>query len=152
MNSIDNILKKLREGKVGAFFIVNGDIISNEVDVRDGEEYGDFVNYSSHWDLWRAAQRYYPQLKNIEYDTFPRGRVVFNKKDRKYIIYLDPKLNNEIDIDLVTDRFNLRNGTYVVDDRDEHYQSSNHPPKDLYIDENTDFKESLDHYVKRETY
>lgn len=142
----------LNESKVGAFFIVNGDILSNEVDVRDGESYGDFVNYSSHWDLWRAAQRYYPALKNIEYDTFPRGRVVYNSKTRKYIIYIDPKLNNEIDIDLIADRFDLRAGSYVIDDSDEHYQSSSNPPSNVYIDENLRFSKSLDNYVDRETY
>lgn len=142
----------LNESKVGAFFIVNGSILSNEVNVRDGEEYGDYVNYSSHWDLWKAAQKYYPELKHIEYDTFPRGRVVFNKKTRKYIIYLDPKLNNEIDIDLIIDRFDLSSGAYIIDDKDEHYQSSSHPPQDVYIDESIRFDKSLDHYVIRETY
>lgn len=142
----------LNESKVGAFFIVNGDILSNEVDVRDGESYGDFVNYSSHWDLWRAAQKYYPVLRKIEYDTFPRGRVVYNSKIKKYIIYIDPKLNNEIDIDLIADRFNLRVGSYIIDDSDEHYQSSSNPPSNVYIDENLRFPKSLDHYVDRETY
>lgn len=142
----------LNESKVGAFFIVNGDILSNEVDVRDGESYGDFVNYSSHWDLWRAAQRYYPVLRKIEYDTFPRGRVVYNSKIKKYIIYIDPKLNNEIDIDLIADRFDLRVGSYIVDDSDEHYQSSSNPPSNVYIDESIRFDKSLDNYVKRETY
>ena len=131
---------------------MNGDILSNEVDMRHGEEYGDFVNYSSHWDLWRAAQKAYPVLKDIEYDTFPRGRVVYNKNTHKYIIYMDPVLNNEIDIDLITDRFNLRSGSYLVDDKDEHYQSWDNPPRDVYIDESVRFDKSLDHYVNRETY
>lgn len=144
--------RNLNESKVGAFFIVNGDILSNEIDVRDGESYGDFVNYSSHWDLWRAAQRQYPDLKSIEYDTFPRGRVVYNKATHKYIIYLDSKLNNEIDIELITDRFDLKSGSYIIDDQDEHYVSSDHPPQDVYIDENIRFDKDLSEYIQKDTY
>lgn len=152
MDSVRSVVNRLLESKVGAFFIVNGDILSNEVDVRQGDSYGDFVNYSSHWDLWKAAQRAYPQLLNIDYDTFPRGRVVYNKSIRKSIIYLDPKLNNEIDIELVTDRFRIKNGTYIVDDQDEHYVSSDNPPLDVYIDEDIRFDRELSRYIDRDTY
>lgn len=155
--SINSIVKRLRESrldesKVGAFFMVNGDILSNDIDVRDGDEYGNFVNYSSHWDLWRAAQKYYPELRKIEYDTFPRGRVVFDKVNNKYIIYLDPKLNNPIDIEIITIQYNLKNGSYIVNDKDEHYQSSDNPPSDIYLDESIKFNERLEHYIQRETY
>lgn len=150
--SIAEIVKNLHESKIGAFYIVNGDILSNETDVRNGEEYGDFINYSSHWDLWRAAQKYYPILKKVEYDTFPRGRVVYHKATHKYIIYLDPKLNNVLDLELIIDRFSLRDGTYVVDDKDEHYQSSANPPRNVYIDESIRFDKSLENYIVRETY
>lgn len=158
MDSIPEIIshlnesRVLNEGKVGAFFMVNGDILSNDTDVRNGEDYADFVNYSSHWDLWRAAQKAYPELKDIEYDTFPRGRVVYNKKTHKYTIFIDPKLNNEIDLEIITMTYNLRSGSYIVDDTDEHYQSSDNPPRDVYIDESIKFDKSLDHYIKRETY
>lgn len=144
--------KLLNESRVGAFFIVNGDILSNDVAVQDGDEYGNFVNYSSHWDLWRAAQKALPQLRKIDYATFPRGRVVYNKDTRKYIIYIDPKLNNVIDLDIITSQYNLRSGSYIVDDKDEHYRSSDNPPEDVYIDENIKFDKSLDNYVTRETY
>lgn len=150
--SVQEIVSKLHEARVGAFYIVNGDILSNDTEVTRGDEYGDFVNYSSHWDLWRAAQRAYPELRKVEYDTFPRGRVIYNKNTHKYTIYLDPKLNNEIDIELITIQYRLKSGSYIINDTDEHYQSSDNPPSEIYLDDSIKFDKSLDHYVLRETY
>jgi len=126
--SIETIVHKLQESRlnesdVGAFYMVGDNLLSNSVKLSDGDEYGGFINYSSHWDLWKALCRSYPKLKNYEYDDFPRGRVVFDKTSRKSIIYLDKKLNNPQAVDKICKEYHL-GSNYEVNDEDEHYQST----------------------------
>lgn len=125
--SVENIVHKLQENRlteshVGAFYMIGDTLLSNNVKVSDGDEYGGFVNYSTHWDLWKALCQTYRKLSNYEYDDFPRGRVVFDKTNRKFIIYLDKKLNNPKAIDKICQEYGL-GSNYVVNDTDEHYQS-----------------------------
>ena len=87
--NLDSIIKKLRESRVGAFYFIGNKIISNSVPLKDGDTYGDFTNYSSHWDLWKSLVREYPEYKYFDYDYYPRGRVVFDRKRWKYILYID---------------------------------------------------------------
>lgn len=157
--SVESIVKILRENrllnesKVGAFYFIGNKIISNDTDLRNGEEYGGFVNYSSHWDLWSAFLKEYPEYKSLDYDYFPRGRVIFDKKKWKYILYLDDKLKSPKYLDKIERQYNLRKGSYEIG-KDEHYQSLQ-PEYDIDDDELEDdvlFEESLDHYVNRETY
>ena len=75
----------LNEAKVGAFYIIKGKIYSQDVDLRQGESYGDFINYASHWDLWDYVISRIPTLSRVDYDYFPRGRVVFKKSLNKYM-------------------------------------------------------------------
>lgn len=143
------ITRRLHESKVGAFYIIGGKIASNDVPVRDGESYGDFVNYSSHWDLWKAIQRVHPELRKYDYADFPRGRIVYNKKENKYIMYLDPKLKKTEYINLIKSRYNLRAGSYHFGN-DEHY-SSRLSPADFTMKENIVFTKHLSEYVETDT-
>lgn len=145
--------KRLHEARVGAFYFIGNKIITNDIDVRNGESYGGYVNYSSHWDLWRAFLREYPEYKGLNYDYFPRGRVVFDGNTHKYILYIDPKLNSDKYLSKIKSHYRLASGSYVLGD-DEHY-SSEQPEDDIDDEELEDdvlFTESLDHYVERETY
>ena len=137
---------RLDEGKVGAFYFLGDHILSNAADVRDAEEYGGFVNYSSHWDLWSAFLRKYPDYKYLDYDYFPRGRIVFDKNIHKYILYIDPKLNSRKYLDKIEDEFGLTRSSYVFGE-DEHYRSQQ-PIDDIDPDEIEDdviFGESLEY-------
>lgn len=158
INCVENIVSKLRESRldesrVGAFYFVGDKIISNSIDISDGDNYGDFVNYSSHWDLWKAFLKEYPEYKYLDYDYFPRGRVVFDKKQWKYILYIDHKIRDRKYLEKVESQYNLRKNSYVIGE-DEHYQSQQpvHDIDDDELDDDVIFTESLDHYVERDTY
>ena len=145
--------KRLREARVGAFYFIGNKIVSNDIDVRDADEYGGFKNYSSHWDLWRAFLKEYPEYSSLDYDYFPRGRVIFDKEKYKYILYIDPKLNAPEYLDKIKAQYRLSSGSFLFGD-DEHYVSQQ-PKEDIDPDELDDdviFHESLNHYVKRDTY
>lgn len=145
--------RRLSESRVGAFYFIGNKIISNDKDVREADSYGGYVNYSSHWDLWRAFLREYPEYDFFDYDYFPRGRVVFDSNKHKYVLYIDPKLNSPKYLDKIKSRYHLTSGSFIFGD-DEHYVSQQ--PEDDIDDEELDndviFNESLDYYVDRETY
>ena len=151
--NLDSIIKKLRESRVGAFYFIGNKIISNSVPLKDGDTYGDFTNYSSHWDLWKSLVREYPEYKYFDYDYYPRGRVVFDRKRWKYILYIDPKLNSPKYLDKIESAYGLRKGSYEIG-KDEHYQSlqSEDDVDDEELEQDVVFNESLDHYVTRDTY
>lgn len=145
--------KRINEARVGAFYFIGNKIISNDADVRDAESYGDFVNYSSHWDLWNAFVKAYPEYDELDYDYFPRGRVIFDRGQHKYILYIDPKLNSSKYINKIKSRYGLSSGAFRLGD-DEHY-SSQQPVSDIddeELESDVIFHESLDHYVTRDTY
>jgi len=81
-------------GDVGIFFIVDKSLLLYTCTLSEAEKGGDFLNYpESHDDCWR--RNYYNEY-NVDYDYFPRGRIVFNLKSKLFIIYHDICVTNEI--------------------------------------------------------
>jgi len=122
---VESLMKKHRlvEANVGVFYYIFNKLYSDDVSVRDGDTYGGFVNYGSHYDFWRELSRTSRMFSDAAYDSFPRGRVIFDKNQNKYIIYIDKKLDNPTVIDKIADKFGLRSGSYIVNSEDEHYVS-----------------------------
>ena len=72
---------------VSLFFVVNGKFLIHSCKKENGEKYGDFINYpQSHMEVW---DKYYYKKYHVDFDYFPRGRVVYNIKEDKYYIYHD---------------------------------------------------------------
>lgn len=120
---------KLRESKVGAFYMGLGEISADDTPVRDGVQ-GSTFNFidgdMGHFDLWN---NYTKKQWNIprafdDYSMYPRGRVIFDKEQNKYVIIADKKIiNNKSAIAKVTDTFNLKSGSYILKS-DSHYKSA----------------------------
>ena len=118
-------------GKVGIFFVVNGDLVCDAVQLQQGELYGDTVGFSGYYDYWQACvpQNQAEQLfKSHAYDYFPRGRVVYFKKSNSFRLYADLCMS-KADIEKVVKAFQL--SAYRLA-RDEHYQCARCNPE--YID------------------
>lgn len=72
---------------VSLFFKVNDKFLIYKCENEDAEKYGDFLNYpKSHFEVWE--KNYYSKYR-VDFDYFPRGRVVYNLKDECYYIYHD---------------------------------------------------------------
>lgn len=72
---------------VSLFFVVNGKFLIHCCKKENGEKYGDFINYpQSHMEIW---DKYYYKKYHVDFDYFPRGRVVYNIKENKYYVYHD---------------------------------------------------------------
>ncbi|MCH5184562.1 MAG: hypothetical protein J1F64_00410 [Oscillospiraceae bacterium] len=129
MSIVNEVIKdvKLRESKVGAFYVIKGEVWSDATPVRDGVagSTARFVDGKlGHWDLWYGVVA--PLLNfsdEYEYDDFPRGRVIFDKSKGKYKIIADQKILNDPSIlKKVISEFNLKANSYFTE-TDEHYQS-----------------------------
>ena len=107
--------------KVGIFFLINGAFLFDLVLLDQGELYGDTIGFSGHYDFW---ERIVPQntterlFKSHDYDYFPRGRVVYFQKIKRFKLYADSCMKHA-DIEKVVATFELP--TYQIA-RDEHYQ------------------------------
>lgn len=78
-DSIDN--------QVGLFFIVQNDLLLHSCMLDEGESYGDFLNYPlSHDKVW---QEYYQKKYHVDFDYYPRGRIIYNKREQRYVLYYD---------------------------------------------------------------
>lgn len=79
------------EAKVGIFWAVNGKLILESLPLTEAEIYGEFRNHPwSHERCWDAFQWHGVVPHGVEYEEFPRGRVIFNQRLQQYYLYADP--------------------------------------------------------------
>ena len=110
--------------QVGLFFYVNGRFLFQGVDLEVAESYGKFLVYpESHYDIW---EKHYEYQYQVDFDFYPRGRVVYKKTEDTYIIYCDQCIEKEI-VKLKAQY----TGKKVVLELDEHYQC--HMCNEFYV-------------------
>ena len=79
---------------VGIFFVVGGMLLIHKCSLTEAELYGDFLNYpKSHMEIW--DKHYYSKYK-VDFDYYPRGRVIYNTVEKTYYIYYDKCLEKII--------------------------------------------------------
>ncbi len=102
-------------GQVGLFFVVEGHILLYACPLKRAGHYGDFLNYPhSHDDVWRVKQS---KAYGVEYDFYPRGRIVYNAAGNRYTIYHDRCCEREARY--IGERYAPEKVEYALD---EHYQ------------------------------
>jgi hypothetical protein len=109
-----------RDGNVGLFFCVERTLINLSCPLALAEPYGDNLTCpDSHDEMWRN-----PEVNlghPVDYDYYPRGRVVYNTKTELFTVYIDHCLDTpELIADLL-ESFGLVDKAYKID-YDEHYQ------------------------------
>ncbi len=115
-------MPKPNESKVGIFWLVESELLIDGVSLAVAEKWGKFLNYPlGHKDKWECYRQTRAVPADVEYDTPPRGRVVFDSVWGLFYLYADacilrkPALINEI-----RERLRLPPETRVG--RDEHYR------------------------------
>ena len=97
------------------FFCVDGEFLFHGCSLEEAEHYGIFLNFPhSHYGVWNKN---YENKYGVEFDYYPRGRVVYRSSDDTYLIYYDKCM--EPYIDLLIDKYA---GKKIETDYDEHYQ------------------------------
>jgi len=78
------------EPKVGIFWLVGGKLMVDVTPTSHAETYGECLGHAKgHFEYWTELQHAGVISQNTEYEDPPRGRVVFNVRTRKYILYAD---------------------------------------------------------------
>lgn len=118
--------------KIGIFWLImeNGvpRFLTDMVSVDEGEQYGDSVTWSGHYDFWEKirTQKKTPLVSRVplwsEYEEWPRGRVIFNKKHNHFVVYADKKILTETGKQELTSIFSLP-GNQTIFKQDGHYVS-----------------------------
>lgn len=80
-----------REPRVGIFWLLgDGRPIIDSAPLSKAERYGDALTHPrSHIDTWQELQSRGLVDAVTEYEELPRGRVAFDAKARKFILYAD---------------------------------------------------------------
>jgi len=129
--------KSIETGMVGPFWVVESDgqaaIIALAVPLERADVYGDMLTVDiGHLDYWSGlARRGTRALRAAglptspiwsEYEEWPRGRVLYDRVERRFVIRADRQLHQPRLIRLVTGHFGLTmaDATILSDD---HYRS-----------------------------
>ncbi|MDO4552861.1 MAG: hypothetical protein Q4C22_04930, partial [Bacillota bacterium] len=86
-----------RDKQIGPalFFCVEGELLFHGCRLSEGEPYGPFLNYPhSHLKIWTQN---YEGKYGVDFDYYPRGRVVYRKADDSYLIYYDKCMQAHIE-------------------------------------------------------
>ena len=103
-------------GDVGLFFYINGHFLVHGCDLQEAEKYGKFKIYQgSHFEVWDKC---YVKTYHVDYDYYPRGRIVYDTEIEKYFVYRDACIPEEEICKFIEDRV----GENYVLLLDEHYQ------------------------------
>jgi hypothetical protein len=112
--------------QVGIFFYLDGKLFIDATPIEQAEECVGFVNHAlGHEAYWAQLQRTGQVPADQEYQDCQRGRVVFNRKDDRFILYVDECLLGRIRVlKEIIGRMGLPSGrkTKVLDDP--HYRCS----------------------------
>lgn len=104
---------------VGLFFCVDGKFAFSGCSLSKAETYGDFLIFpEGHYDTWEQYRylKYTKSGDEVDYDYYPRGRVVYRKSDDTFIIYHDKCVT-----DIISRISDLYEGYNCKLEHDEHY-------------------------------
>ena len=114
----------MKKNQVCLFFYVNGQFLVHGCELELAEEYGEFLIYpKSHFEIW---EKIHSKQYSVDFDYYPRGRVAYNKDNRKFHILYDPCIEKVIHV-LAEQGY----GEKVVFGLDEHYQC--HRCNEMYV-------------------
>jgi hypothetical protein len=81
---------------VGIFWVYHGQIIVAAVPLHEGLDDGEFINGPyDHLPYWEVVRRIVPACRMLEYDSVPRGRVLYKKAEGRSYVYMDTVLHRK---------------------------------------------------------
>jgi hypothetical protein len=111
---------------IGIFWFYNNALIARKIGVNEltPDDIGMFDSPFQHITEWEERCIYLPDFKELtstEYQTFPRGRIVYSNVTKKITIYMDSSLFVKNCKTLLINYFDLADCP-VVWKKDSHYQ------------------------------
>lgn len=111
--------------KIGIFWFYKNQVlgISHEFDLNNSDSLGMIDSIYNHVSYWDELQNEFSELRQIEYEDIPRGRVIFDKNKNKLIIYLDKKLLIKSKVSKICDFFDAEYDVNAILRLDSHYKT-----------------------------
>jgi hypothetical protein len=79
-----------REPQVGICWLIGGKLVIDSTGLSNAESYGAFKVYpGDHCSVWENLQRVHVVPADAEYEEFPRGRVMYDTKTRRFRLLAD---------------------------------------------------------------
>lgn len=117
---------------VGIFYVIDITLFCEKTEISNAEKYGaNLTHEGSHDWFWNKYLKKLDISKKVEFDYYPRGRVIYDIKGNKFKIFIDKCINNSKLIDEIKNEFKL-NSSVIIYDNDEHYVC--HKCNKFYID------------------
>ena len=84
---------------VGIFWSFEGRLIIDSTPLSAAELYGETLTHpAGHIDHWTALQQRGAVPRDVEYEEPPRGRVVYSKRDERFLLWADRCIANRSDL------------------------------------------------------
>jgi hypothetical protein len=111
--------RKAGESEVGIFFVYNGNVLTTGTPLSMAEQYGTY----GHDTFWKNLQRNGIVPPDVEYDEVTRGRVEYDRSEKKFYIYADPCILKDREVlDEINREFHLSSANTEAPERDPHYK------------------------------
>lgn len=82
--------RRMPELRVGISWMVSGSLLIDSTLLSAAETYGDFLTHPrSHIDVWEQWRLGGKVPGELEYEEFPRGRVMYNAKTDRFTLLAD---------------------------------------------------------------
>lgn len=82
--------------KIGIFWFYKNTVLGIAEDISQGcKGYNGLIDSNfDHVNVWETLEIkiQFPELKSMEYEQIPRGRLLYSTKQNKHIIYMDKTL------------------------------------------------------------
>ena len=130
------------QGMIGPFWVVEDGgravLLAHTVPLKQAKHYGDMLTTETgHYDVWSGlARRGVGGLQKAglptapawsEYEEWPRGRVIYDRKRRRFVIRADRQLHKPAFVRLIAARFRIAAEEAKILG-DDHYQSLRRVP------------------------
>ena len=108
-------------GYVGIFWVINSEI-------KALKKRGKIQEFGLHIDEWKNINDTLPsEMKNESPYFYPRGRIIYNKQNKQYTIYINATLNTHEMLEKIKLEFNLQKQNIKIDSKDFHYNAPDIP-------------------------
>jgi len=110
------------EPRVGIFWLLDGRVIIDSTPLSMTEHYGTALTHpASHIDHWTSLQRNREVPGELEYEMPPRGRVVYDQRERRFHLYADRCILRRRDVGAgIMEAMHLPDDTALA--TDDHYR------------------------------
>lgn len=124
--------------KIGVFWVYQGAVFGKARPVSEGQEgvIGLVDSPDDHVTVWEGPNGYgqkFPELRSVEYQEIPRGRVLFQRDRSIPLVYLDKSLNRPAVRELIANFFGFDSNTARWRS-DIHYTTHSGDLKDIFSD------------------